>query len=61
MDPATIITCVDCGGEAHLLTHRPADDPFEPGDTVAYTCAECGHRLDLVLDEDEDVGEFAGQ
>lgn len=61
MDPASTITCVECGGTAHLLSHRPQDDPFEPGDVVAYTCSDCGHRLDVVLDADEDVGEFAGQ
>lgn len=62
MKPAKTITCVECGGTAHLLTHRPDDDPFLPGDTVAYACEDCNHRLDLVLEEeDETVGEFAGQ
>ena len=61
MDPATTITCVDCGGTAHLLTNRPADDPFLSGDVVAYTCEDCNQRLDVVLDADEEIDEFAGQ
>ena len=61
MEPEKTITCVECGGTAHLLSHRPADDPFEPGDVVAYSCSDCNHRLDIVLEEDEEVGEFAGQ
>ena len=44
-----------------MLSHRPEDDPFEAGDVVAYTCVDCNHRLDIVLEEDEEVGEFAGQ
>jgi len=61
MDPEQTITCVECGGVAHLLTQRPADDPFLPGDMAAYTCEDCNHRLDIVLEEDEEVGQFAGQ
>ncbi len=61
MDAEQTITCVECGGVAHLLTHRPADDPFIPGDVAAYTCVDCNHRLDVVLDEDEAADQFAGQ
>ena len=45
------ITCVDCGGTAHLLTTFPPDDPPVPGDPIAYRCAECGDRWDLVVDD----------
>ena len=44
--PANII-CVDCGGTCHLLAHP--DEEFEPGDPVAYRCADCMDRWDLVM------------
>lgn len=50
--PETIV-CVDCGGHCVLITTRPADDPFIPGDIVAYRCNDCADRWDLVLDEDD--------
>lgn len=50
------IVCVDCGGRCFLLSHVP-EDGFEPGDVVAYRCADCLDRWDLVLPEaDEDEG-----
>jgi hypothetical protein len=51
--PETII-CVDCGGVAHLISYPPPDDPWEPGDIVAYRCADCLDRWDLVLADPED-------
>ncbi len=48
------ITCIDCGGRAHLLTTWPEDDPPQPGDVVSYRCADCLDRWDLVVpDPDE--------
>ena len=52
--PPTTITCVDCGGTCHLLTTPPPDDPFQPGDVVAYRCEDCRDRWDLVLPDDPD-------
>ena len=49
--------CVECGGICGRLTHRPDDDPFQPGDWVAYRCADCLERFDMQL-EDEDPEEF---
>ena len=49
--PATII-CVDCGGTCHLLAHP--ETKFEPGDPVAYRCADCMDRWDLVMPDEED-------
>lgn len=55
--PETIITCVDCGGRAHLLSTWPDDDPPQPGDVMTYHCEDCWERLDLVLpDVDEQWG-----
>jgi hypothetical protein len=49
------ITCIDCGGVAHLLTHPPGPDdlPWAEGDLVVYRCEDCNDRWDLeVPDED---------
>ena len=51
--PATIV-CVECGGCAHLITHLPPDDPLEPGWPVAYRCADCMDRFDVVWESGED-------
>jgi hypothetical protein len=50
--PPTEIVCVDCGGTCHLLSYPP-DDGFEPGDILAYRCADCDDRWDVewLLDE----------
>jgi len=50
VDP--VITCVDCGGRAHLLTTWPEDDPPIPGDVVSYRCSDCWDRWDLVVADD---------
>lgn len=52
--PETIV-CVDCGGVCHLLSHPPPDQPFEPGDIVAYRCADCMDRWDVVIPDSEDA------
>jgi hypothetical protein len=49
-----VITCIDCGGQAHLLTTWPDDDPPQPGDVMSYRCADCNDRWDLVLPEEDD-------
>jgi len=58
LEPDPIITCIDCGGRAHLLT-KPDVDPedglsasWQPGDIVAYRCEDCLDRWDLVLEDD---------
>ena len=51
------IRCMECGGVCHRLTHRAADDPFQPGDWVAYRCPDCLERFDMMLG-DEDPDEF---
>jgi hypothetical protein len=59
VEPPATITCIDCGGRAHLLT-RPDHDPedtgamrWRAGDIVTYRCADCLDRWDLVLDADD--------
>ncbi|MCC5950897.1 MAG: hypothetical protein JJU45_02260 [Acidimicrobiia bacterium] len=56
--PATIV-CVDCGGVAHLLSYERPDEPFAPGDVVAYRCEDCGDRWDLEVSADDDPAETA--
>ncbi|MFH1105249.1 MAG: hypothetical protein V1757_09980 [Actinomycetota bacterium] len=56
MDVADQITCVECQGSARLVSFAPPDEGFAPGDVVTYVCGDCGHRLDLVLEEDESEG-----
>jgi hypothetical protein len=60
--PAEIV-CVDCGGVCHLLSHPPPDSAgfageaggeFAPGDVVAYRCADCLDRWDVVLSDEDD-------
>ncbi len=58
IEPDPVITCIDCGGRAHLLT-TPRPTPrsagaqqWYPGDIVAYRCEDCLDRWDIVLDDD---------
>ena len=51
LEPDAVITCIDCGGRAFLLTHPPEDGAWEAGEIVAYRCADCLDRWDLVLDD----------
>lgn len=55
-DPAPlIITCIDCGGRAHLLTIVTAEQPLYPGDVATYRCEDCLDRWDLVVPGAEDT------
>ena len=54
---ARVITCIDCGGRAHLLTIVTPEQPLYPGDITTYRCEDCRDRWDLVIPggpEDED-------
>lgn len=53
------IDCIDCGGVAHRISFPPEERDWEPGEVVAYRCADCLDRWDLVVpgaedDEDDD-------
>lgn len=50
MDVDLIITCVECGGQAHLITPIP-EDGFLPGDILVYRCEDCEDRWDIVYEE----------
>jgi hypothetical protein len=47
-----VIDCIDCGGQAHLLT-LPPEFGWQPGDLVVYRCEDCLDRWDLIIPEDE--------
>ncbi len=54
--PEAEITCVDCGGRAHLITYPPEDGRWAPGDLVTYRCSDCRDRWDLVLPGGDEEG-----
>lgn len=39
-DPDPVITCIDCGGRAHLLGEAP-EFGWQPGDVTVYRCEDC--------------------
>ena len=49
--PPEVIDCVECGGSAHLLSYLPEDGHVDPGAVLAYRCADCLDRFDLVWDD----------
>lgn len=49
------IDCVECGGVAHLISFLPRDEKLAPGHPLAYRCAECGERFDLIWEEDPEA------
>jgi hypothetical protein len=58
VQPDPVITCIDCGGRAHLLTPPVEDredsgaDEWRAGDIASYRCEDCLDRWDIVLDDD---------
>lgn len=53
--PETIV-CVDCGADAHRMT-LPPEDGWEAGDIVAYRCAGCRDRWDMVVADPDDTAD----
>ena len=53
-DPPETITCVECGGTAHLISYLPEDEAVEPGTPIAYRCSDCADRFDLIWEEPGD-------
>lgn len=53
MPPQAVITCVECGGEAHLVQPEEAESPYRVGDVAVYRCADCLERWDIVVEEDD--------
>ncbi len=38
--PDQVITCIDCGGRAHLTGYAP-EGGWEPGMVTVYRCEDC--------------------
>ncbi|HVM08185.1 MAG TPA: hypothetical protein VM345_06980 [Acidimicrobiales bacterium] len=56
-EPDRVITCIDCGGRAHLLTRFDDEYPEpQPGDVLMYRCEDCldGWYLEVPEDDGED-------
>jgi DNA-directed RNA polymerase subunit RPC12/RpoP len=51
--PPEVYQCVDCGGEAHLISHLPPDEELEPGTPLAYRCSDCMERFDVIWEPDD--------
>lgn len=49
--PPDQITCVECGGIAHLISFLPEDGDLDPGTVLAYRCEDCMDRFDIVWEE----------
>jgi hypothetical protein len=52
--PDPIITCIDCGGRAHLISYPPNERDWETGDIAVYRCEDCLDRWDIVHEEYEE-------
>lgn len=52
--PSSTINCAECGGTAHLISYLPTDEPLEEGFPLAYQCADCMERFDLVWEGFDD-------
>ncbi len=57
VQPESVITCVDCGGDAHLLTPPDDDGKYWPGEVIVYRCRDCRDRWDVVVG---DASEYEG-
>ncbi|HLV89595.1 MAG: hypothetical protein J5I28_08635 [Acidimicrobiales bacterium] len=45
--PETIV-CVECLGQARLMTRIPEDETMEPGTPLVYHCPDCYGRFDVI-------------
>ena len=49
-----VITCIDCGGRAHLSLTHPRTATGTPATSSTYRCSDCLDRWDLVVPDDAD-------
>ncbi len=40
------------------MSYAPPDEGFQEGDAIAFVCADCGHRHDVVIEDDSDESPF---
>lgn len=55
--PPETIDCIECGGTCHLISYLPDEEDYYEGYPVAYRCADCMDRFDLVWIDDDSNGE----
>lgn len=51
--PPDTITCVECGGIAHLISFLPEDEAPESGIPYIYRCEDCMDRFDMVWEAND--------
>jgi hypothetical protein len=49
MDVPLQIDCVECGGLCSLISFLPEDGDLDPATPLAYRCADCLERFDVVI------------
>ncbi len=52
-EPDRVITCIDCGGKAHLNSYAP-EEGWQPGDVTVYRCEDCLDAWYLEVPEEDD-------
>ena len=52
-EPDPVITCIDCGGRAHLNAHPP-EEGWQPGMLTMYRCEDCLDGWYLEVPDDDD-------
>lgn len=52
VDPPAQIVCVECGGDAFLLTHLDEGEQVEVGTVLAYRCKDCMDRWDIEMGDE---------
>lgn len=50
--PDPVITCIDCGGRAHLNSYAP-EQGWAPGDITMYRCEDCLDGWYLEVPDDD--------
>jgi len=54
--PPKEITCIECGGTAHLLSYVADDEDTDlDGLALAYRCSDCMDRFDVIWEEGDAV------
>ena len=53
-DPDPVITCIDCGGRAHLNGYPP-EEGWQPGMVTVYRCEDCLDGWYLEIPDPDDV------
>ncbi len=51
--------CTECSGVAHRVGYPAPEEESAEDQVIAYTCQDCGHRMDVVIEPEPD-GEQPG-